>query len=72
MARAPTTTGNIWACAPTSVLMGSTVPTGNACTETSAPLVPPMEAVGAAPFPAQLKLTSFDADVLIGDVPPAP
>ena len=68
----PLTTGNIWACAPTSVLMGSTVPPGNACQETSAPLAPPMESVGAAPFPVQLKLTSFDADVLIGDVPPPP
>ena len=65
----PLTTGNIWACAPSSVLMGSTVPPGNGCQETSAPLTPPMEPVGAAPFPVQLKLTSFDADVLIGDVP---
>ncbi len=68
----PLTTGNIWACAASSVLMGPTVPPGNACQEVSAPLIPPMEAVGAAPFPAQLKVTSFDADVLIGDVPLPP
>lgn len=66
----PTTTGNIWACAPSSVLIGPTVPPANACNEAGTPLDPAMEAVGAAPFPAQLKVTSFDADVLIGDVPP--
>jgi hypothetical protein len=28
-----------------------------------------MEQVGAAPFPAQLHLTSFHADVMVGDIP---
>lgn len=68
----PVTSANIWACAPSAALTGPTVPTGNACTEIGLPLTPPMEAVGAAPFPAQLKFTSFNADVMIGSVPPLP
>ncbi len=68
----PITTGNIWGCAPSAALSGPTVPPANDCTEVSTPLVPPMETVGAAPFPAQLQLTSFDADVMVGDVPPPP
>lgn len=68
----PLTTGNIWACAPTSVLSGPTVPTGAACSEQSAPLTPAMEAVGAAPFAAQFSFNRFAVDVLLGDVPPPP
>jgi hypothetical protein len=69
----PTTTGNIWACAPSAVLTGATVPSGNDCTEVSAPpLVPAMEQVGAAPYPAQFHLTSFNADVMVGDIPVLP
>jgi hypothetical protein len=71
----PLTTGNIWACAPTAVLSGPTVPSPAPCTEQSAPLDPVMEDVGAAPFAAQFRFERFTADVLLGDIalpPPTP
>lgn len=70
----PTTTGNLWTCAPTS-LVGSqpTIPAGSTCTEQSAPLVPPMEEMTATPLATQFQFKTFYAEVLLGNVPlPSP
>ena len=66
----PQTTGDIWACAPQAALSGPTVPTGASCLERSAPLSPPMEPVGAAPFTAQFSIRTLTADVLLGALGP--